>query len=456
MSIEQKGRGAAWVAWTLAMFAGIGCQTKAGQLVAAPGEEARGVNPREMQGQALGAGSPDGTIIIEGLGTTDKKALEAIPRWRPAEEVTGVSIDLRTHEGLLQLPPIGRQALSDCVAWASAYYLRSYLWAFETGVAPASADRIFSPTFVYNQINDGRDEGASLVKALDLLKNVGAVTQDVLRYTPEDYRTKPSKNVDLVAAARRIPGYSRIHYPAEIQAALAQGMPVLVHVATDDEFRSGIYPVYNRALRERSARLRNVGDAHAHGRHAMLIVGFDSTECKYLMVNSWGEKWGQQGYTWASCDVVGVIQQDPTGVTFLQEAFVVTGIARARPVSPVTRPRVAPDSRTPEKKLLPESMPELVSIPVQRSGPRESWYWTLEFARAPGADYTLHSEWLDAQPGCSRSPQQYQCHFDGDLGPFEIPVEVRRDGERVGVRPVPLLLQSPPKKDLRRPSAGGG
>jgi hypothetical protein len=32
-----------------------------------------------------------------------------------------------------RLPPIGRQVLNDCVAWASAYYLRSYLWAKQSG-----------------------------------------------------------------------------------------------------------------------------------------------------------------------------------------------------------------------------------------------------------------------------------------------------------------------------------
>jgi hypothetical protein len=55
-----------------------------------------------------------------------------------------------------------------------------------------------------------------------------------------------------------------------------------------------------------NAILRADNDVQIVGRHAMLAVGVfsDGNDQGYLMRNSWGQKWGDQGYGFVSKDYV--------------------------------------------------------------------------------------------------------------------------------------------------------
>ncbi|HEX9655196.1 MAG TPA: FG-GAP-like repeat-containing protein, partial [bacterium] len=83
-------------------------------------------------------------------------------------------------------PPVGDQAAENsCVAWAAAYYSKTFQEAYEhdwnltgclwDGQAPSAdfQNRIFSPDFVYHQINGGADQGSTYDYALLTLKSIG-------------------------------------------------------------------------------------------------------------------------------------------------------------------------------------------------------------------------------------------------------------------------------------------
>src|SRR5690606_27469222 len=79
-----------------------------------------------------------------------------------------------------RLPPPGDQgAQNSCVGWAVAYALKSYQEHVEEQlplvVAPGvpDPDRVFSPSFIYNQINNGVDGGALFADGLNVLTQVG-------------------------------------------------------------------------------------------------------------------------------------------------------------------------------------------------------------------------------------------------------------------------------------------
>ena len=74
------------------------------------------------------------------------------------------SVDLRPL-----LPSVGLQTMNDCAAWAFGYAGRTYLEALDQGWKPDSPERIFSPTFIYNQVNQGVDGGSRIDRVLDLL-----------------------------------------------------------------------------------------------------------------------------------------------------------------------------------------------------------------------------------------------------------------------------------------------
>jgi len=106
-------------------------------------------------------------------------------------------------------PPIGNQnGEGSCVAWAVGYYVKTFQEAkehawdlsgaeWEGGYTghPSSAyqDRIFSPDFIYHQINNGVDDGSNYPDAINLVCSIGACTWEKMPYAPNDSVTWPSE-----------------------------------------------------------------------------------------------------------------------------------------------------------------------------------------------------------------------------------------------------------------------
>src|SRR5438105_3050508 len=97
-----------------------------------------------------------------------------------------------------QFPPPGNQgAQSSCVAWATAYALRSYQAHVRERQPLIRPDgtidslRVFSPAFVYNQINGGRDAGSAFPDALDLIKREGVAPLQLMPYKQTDFTRMP-------------------------------------------------------------------------------------------------------------------------------------------------------------------------------------------------------------------------------------------------------------------------
>ncbi|HET6765120.1 MAG TPA: hypothetical protein VFH27_15650, partial [Longimicrobiaceae bacterium] len=93
----------------------------------------------------------------------------------------------------------GRQ--NSCVAWAAAY-VRTYEERAALGPwAAADSVPLFSPSFVYNQINRGRDGGARIPEALRLIEKAGIAPLAAMPYREADFLTRPDGAVR--AQARR-------------------------------------------------------------------------------------------------------------------------------------------------------------------------------------------------------------------------------------------------------------
>src|ERR1043165_6584953 len=97
---------------------------------------------------------------LTGLIFASKDELAGIPL---ASSPYGAG-DLPTSQDLsADLPPVGNQGKqSSCVGWAAAYALKSFEEKVET-----KNTILFSPSFIYNQINNGQDGGARFIDALN-------------------------------------------------------------------------------------------------------------------------------------------------------------------------------------------------------------------------------------------------------------------------------------------------
>lgn len=207
------------------------------------------------------------------------------------------SLDLRPW-----LPAIGRQTMNDCVAWAFGYAGRSYLEAVDQGWKPDHPSRIFSPTFIYNQINKGVDEGSLLPDALELLELTGGATLDTAPYLPNDFKTQPSEEALQEAQNFRILDYYLANDVMAIKRALVEGGIVLVCARVNPEFMYGEFDLYTREVHDRGSVARRPDQPH--GYHAMAIVGYNDARQALLFMNSWGTGWGENGFLWVSYDLL--------------------------------------------------------------------------------------------------------------------------------------------------------
>jgi hypothetical protein len=127
----------------------------------------------------------DWTAIMSNSVMVDKVLAD------PAIQTT--SIDLTTTPWF---PPIGNQgSQGSCVAWAVGYYTKTFQEAKEHNwdLSGAPSDKIISPSFIYNLINGGTDEGSSYWDAINLVCSVGAGSLAKMPYNSGDYTSWPSE-----------------------------------------------------------------------------------------------------------------------------------------------------------------------------------------------------------------------------------------------------------------------
>jgi len=258
-------------------------------------------NPARERGQYLG-----------GAQMPDPEELKKVPRWRPDDMGISVNyvVDLRPY-----LPAVGKQRMNDCTAWAVGYAAKSYLEVIDQKWKADASDRIFSPTFIYNQINGGANKGCSILNAMKLLKLKGCATLKTCPYKPTDFTSQPTNAAFREASQFKISGYYRLYTSQEIRLALSQGLPVLVSVRTNRDFNSGAYSVYDMKMHKTARATRRPNQKH--GFHAMCIVGYDDSRKAFLFLNSWSSRWGKNGCCWVGYDVMDEIEYTGDSLVYL-------------------------------------------------------------------------------------------------------------------------------------------
>ncbi|MBF0302567.1 MAG: hypothetical protein HQK73_05965 [Desulfamplus sp.] len=247
-----------------------------------------------------------------------------------SEPVTPRSIDLSAN-----FPNPGDQGdQQSCVGWATAYALKSYQEKVEMGWALNTRDHLFSPAFIYNQINGGRDVGSYIYEALDLAKNKGIATLATMPYSATDYITQPSSAAFAEAAKFKAASWRKVNDTSQIKAALANRKPVVGGISVYEQLMnlSGSNSVYDTVSGSRK------------GGHAITIVGYDDDKYggAFKIINSWSQNWGDKGFFWMRYNFAS------GGV--LSEAYVLEDAENSNNVTPV---QPEPTEPTPDYNTLP-------------------------------------------------------------------------------------------------------
>lgn len=150
-----------------------------------------------------------------------------------------------------------------------------------------------SRLFVYYNARLGhsaqeKDEGTYISLAMESLSRVGVPSEEAWPYDTTKVFIRPSWKAYQQAYGHKINSYYRItatgeNRIAEIESAIRAKHPVVFGV-----------PVYPQ-IRSCTGHIE-LPQGESLGGHAMLLVAFNSETKQFIVRNSWGTSWGDQGY----------------------------------------------------------------------------------------------------------------------------------------------------------------
>ncbi|MEE9431700.1 MAG: FISUMP domain-containing protein [Melioribacteraceae bacterium] len=259
---------------------------------------------------------------------------------------TGRAIASPSHDNSATnwFPPIGNQdGEGSCVSWASGYYVKTFqeakehnwdlsscLWEGGYYGYPSASyqDKIFSPDFIYHQVNDGEDHGSYYLDNMNLLERLGCCTWDRMPYNPSDHTTWPTEDAWRQAPWYRSQtgyGYMSLDtYPEieDLKQFISEGNLAIISI------NAGYYSSLT------STDFWTLDNYNPTGtNHANTIVGYDDTYGPFTesgnsntygafkVVNSWGEGGWENiadGYLYISYECM----RQRVGYTFFYENYV--------------------------------------------------------------------------------------------------------------------------------------
>lgn len=214
--------------------------------------------------------------------------------------------DIRDRTSILKLPPENLPALVDlrplcppvlqqgdlgsCTAnaIANAHYFDQL---GEKKISPFLPSRLF---IYYNERviehTVQSDAGASLRTGIKTLAKQGACPEITWPYETEKFTQRPNAGAYSEALKHQALNYSRIPQNLNLlKSCLASGYPFVFGFSVYEQFES------SETARTGAASLPTWNEDMLGG-HAVMAVGYDDAAMVFLIMNSWGERWGMKGF----------------------------------------------------------------------------------------------------------------------------------------------------------------
>ncbi len=199
------------------------------------------------------------------------------------------SVDLRSG-----CPPVYDQGqLGSCTANAIAAAIQ-----FEQ--IRQKEPKPFAPSRLFIYYNErvmehtvGQDAGAQIRDGMKSVNHIGACPETDWPYVITKFAQKPPTRAFKDARLGKALSYQRVVQTLDqMKGCLASGLPIVLGISVYESFesqqvaRSGIVP-----MPPISEKLLG-----GHAILAILAVGYNDAEQRFVMRNSWGTSWGMQGY----------------------------------------------------------------------------------------------------------------------------------------------------------------
>lgn len=172
---------------------------------------------------------------------------------------------------------------NSCIYQALSTYMEA-IWCKFKGVK-----KEFSPAFGWMDTKGDFDNtGVFLAVAMDRLTRVGLCLESTYPYTDENTRRMPPKEAYKEAKKYRIGGYLSVTSPAGMRKWLDKGLPVVFGMKMPDFRPTGPIETHAAQWLEAPKGKLNAG-------HCMVCFGY--TDQGFIVVNSYGKEWGDNGCT---------------------------------------------------------------------------------------------------------------------------------------------------------------
>ncbi|GBF40535.1 C1 family peptidase [Leptospira johnsonii] len=302
------------------------------------------------------------------------------------------SVDLSQY-----MPPVGDQGQqSSCVAWSTAYATKSFQeymerkdkgWKLSDSSGSPNYSNIFSPAFIYNQINGGRDNGSLISDAMRIVVEKGAAPWSSMPYNERDYLARPPQDALNAASSYKAKEFLRIRQtdPTELKNQLSLGRPVVAGII-----------VYENFMNLKGKEIYKEGVGKTYGGHAIAIVGYDDSKGAFKFINSWSTQWGDNGYGYIDyrwftkvCQSAFVLVDDVAPTTTTNTTT--TPATDVKPVPPEKVKPTAPKeisatqgSFSDKVMLTWASIPLAVGYEIHRKGPGDSSFSKIGLSQTNG------------------------------------------------------------------------
>jgi len=208
---------------------------------------------------------------------------------------------------------IGDQlATGSCVGWATAdsvlrwHFVKAnrfpsdqrlstrFIW-----MAAKETDKFVSQPTTFIEL-----EGTSLKAALDIARKFGAVSDAVLPFNSGQLYPEDSQTFYAIASQLKIASYFNLGLNmANWRAWLSGKGPILTRLGVDATWDNATATQGNLDVYQPGT---------VRGGHAVALVGY--TPDRFIVRNSWGTGWGDQGYGYASLAYAQAAFQEAYGV----------------------------------------------------------------------------------------------------------------------------------------------
>jgi len=136
-------------------------------------------------------------------------------------------------------------------------------------------------------------EGTSIRYAMKVLQKIGVPCENAWPYD-DVVKGEPKSWAHLIARWSLIDSYWRVTSLEELKDALVSG-PVAIGVGVYEEF---FYAGDDGVVKDPT------NPQYCYGGHAVAVVGYDDRNQYFKFKNSWGPKWGANGYGYLSYNYI--------------------------------------------------------------------------------------------------------------------------------------------------------